>query len=94
MIDVIWQDAIILAIQFGFLPALLPVFRAPVKPPVSACAMNAVLLWVLVSTFATMGLWLSVVGVSVPAVCWTVLTGWRRKQPKTPVIRNTVEYGC
>lgn len=68
-----WQDAVIAICQMSFVVALIPAIRAAEKPPVRTSAPTALALVSLALTFATLGLWLSVVTSVLSAMAWGVL---------------------
>ncbi len=73
-----WQDVVIMVSCFGFALALIPSIMGKQKPARSSCVLTAVLLTAIAVSFATLGLWLSVVAEITSIVTWLILLFQRR----------------
>lgn len=69
----IWQDAVIAAVQVVFVAVLLPAVRAPAKPPLSTSIPTAVGLAVIAGAMATLGLWYASATAGLSGSLWAVL---------------------
>lgn len=77
-----WQDYVLTAIQIVFCITLIPMLRAPEKPPLSSSLMTGIVLLVSAFTVATLGLWLAAISQSVVGVQWLTLA-YQRVRGKT-----------
>ncbi|PIR82261.1 hypothetical protein COU20_03855 [Candidatus Kaiserbacteria bacterium CG10_big_fil_rev_8_21_14_0_10_59_10] len=75
-----WQDAVITAVQVGFLFALLPtVFHPEHKPAISTSLLTALGLYILAGTFATLSLYFSAIIAALVGATWSLLAYQRRR---------------
>lgn len=66
-----WQDWVIMFVQWGFILSLIPTVRDPLaKPPFATCVGTVGGLAVMTFCFATLGMWASVMSLSVMTVLW------------------------
>lgn len=73
-----WQDWVIMFVQWGFILSLIPTVRDPLaKPPFATCVGTVGGLAVMTFCFATLGMWASVMSLSVMTVLWGVI-GYQR----------------
>lgn len=73
-----WQDIVIASVNWVFLIALLPtVFHKTQKPTLATGLLTGTGLAVLAATFASLHLWLSVIGAGASAAVW-LLIAWQR----------------
>jgi len=68
-----WQDLGIMLANFVIAGALMPTVLGKHKPEPLTCALDAGMLTVLAVAFGTLGLRLSMIGVSCSAALWYVL---------------------
>ncbi len=69
----IWQDLVIASGGFVLAAALLPSIRGRHKPDKWTCLLTGGYLTVFSITFATLGLWVSAVGIGTNALMWWIL---------------------
>lgn len=71
MINLIWQDALITAWQFGFCFTILPMLRARAgRPPLLTSIPTGIGLLMIAFAFATLGLFLAAISAGVSAILW------------------------
>lgn len=68
-----WQDIVLMLGNFVIAAALLPTVVNKHKPAPLTSALDGAMLAVFAVVFATLGLWLSAIAVSVSAALWFVL---------------------
>ena len=68
-----WQDTVIAIAQLAFLPSMIPTIIGNDKPALSTSIMNAIIVTIIVITFATLELWFSVFTGAITATIWTIL---------------------
>ncbi len=69
----IWQDWLLFLGGLALFAGLAPMLWAQVKPPLSSSATLASVLWSYAFAFASLDLWLTLIGVSLQATVWTAL---------------------
>lgn len=69
----IWQDAVIASGGFVLAVALLPSIRGRHKPAPSTCILTGGYLTVFAIAFASLGLYISTLGVGLNALAWWIL---------------------
>lgn len=88
----IWQDWVIMIVQWGFILALVPTIRERhAKPPLTTCVMTVVGLVAMAICFATLGMWASVLSLSVMAVLWSII-GYQRNAMNAAATERVVEF--
>lgn len=70
---VAWQDVVLFVGGFVLAAGIVPAIRKPEKPPVATTLTLVVMLAIFAVVFATLGLWLSAVGVAAQGVLWAVV---------------------
>jgi hypothetical protein len=68
-----WQDVVLAAGGFVIAAGIIPTITGPMKPPISTTGVLVVVLAVSGVAFATLGLWLTAVGVSLQLVLWGIV---------------------
>ena len=68
-----WQDWLFLVGGFVFAAFLVPSIRSEAKPAIHTSLWTAAVLTLYVVAFASLGLWLSALGVVASASAWWVL---------------------
>ena len=68
-----WQDYVLMFGGFAFSGALIPAIRAKEKPPVKTSLWTAIILFMFVVCYATLGLWWAVSSNTLTVICWVVL---------------------
>ena len=77
--NIIWQDALLMAGGFVFVIALVPAVFAKEKPPRSTCLMTGLVLVAYTVAYATLGLWLAFASTILTAGMWLTLFFQKRK---------------
>lgn len=77
-----WQDLVFSVGNFVFAFALIPTIKGKDKPAFSTCIISAPILTLFVVAFASLGLWLSALGVGLSAAAWWILTLQTYKRKK------------
>lgn len=75
-----WQDQVLAVVQWIFAVALLPtILHKEHKPTLTTCALNAVLMVVVIYTYYTLKLTNSVLAGSVLGAAWGILAFQRHR---------------
>jgi len=76
------QDIILMFCVFGLGASLIPTIRGHHKPAIWTSIMSAILIFVMMVTFITLGLWLSAIAEGISALAWIVLAIQKRRLQK------------
>ena len=68
-----WQDLVLATGGFVIAAGIIPTILSPLKPPLVTTAVLVAVLAVSGVAFATLGLWLTAVGVALQLVLWGVV---------------------
>jgi len=68
-----WQDLVLAAGGFVIAAGIIPTILGRVKPAISTTATIVVVLGVSMFAFATLGLWLTAIGVALQFVLWGIV---------------------